>query len=104
MKDFYDLWMISKTFAFDGTVLSTALRRTLQRRETPWPAEMPTGLSELFAAGKSSQWRAFLTRERLAAAPVDFVTVIDDLRTFLMPLLADRKHLGRWPPGRPWTG
>ena len=34
MKDFYDLWMIARTFRFDRTVLTAALRRTFERRGT----------------------------------------------------------------------
>jgi hypothetical protein len=29
MKDFYDLWMIAQTFAFEGRTLADAVRRTL---------------------------------------------------------------------------
>ena len=32
LKDFYDLWLIAQTFAFDRTVLETAVRRTFARR------------------------------------------------------------------------
>ncbi len=35
MKDFFDLWAISQTFAFDGVVLGDALRATFIRRATP---------------------------------------------------------------------
>jgi hypothetical protein len=33
LKDFYDLWLISRTFEFDGAVLSGAVQRTFERRE-----------------------------------------------------------------------
>ncbi|WP_367267515.1 nucleotidyl transferase AbiEii/AbiGii toxin family protein [Mesorhizobium sp.] len=103
MKDFYDLWMIARTFSFEGTVLSFALRRTFERRQTAWPAEIPAGLGTAFAAAKSGQWRAFLTRERVVTAPGDFATIIDGLRAFLAPLLSEGPHTGQWPPGGPWT-
>ncbi|MCA0000712.1 MULTISPECIES: nucleotidyl transferase AbiEii/AbiGii toxin family protein [unclassified Mesorhizobium] len=103
MKDFYDLWMIARTFNFEGSVLSSAIRRTFERRQTAWPTEIPTGLSVAFATAKSGQWRAFLTRERMVAAPDDFATIIDGLRVFLAPLLTEGPHTGRWPPGGPWT-
>ncbi len=103
LKDFYDLWLIAQTFAFDRTVLETAVRRTFKRRGTALPVSIPAGLSEAFAAEKAGQWRAFLGRERLAAAPDAFAVVIDDLRAFLMSLLDETPTAERvWPPGGPW--
>src|SRR5690606_32890538 len=71
MKDFFDLWVIGRTFAFDGQTLSEAVTATFQRRHTPLPVETPLALTEAFAqdAGKQTQWRAFLNRTTLALAP-----------------------------------
>ena len=35
MKDFFDVWFLAQTFAFDGTVLNAAIRATFERRDTP---------------------------------------------------------------------
>jgi len=102
MKDFYDLWMIAQTFAFEGEVMAEALQRTFERRRTSWPEQPPAGLSDAFAHERDPQWRAFLARDRLGAAPASFVEVIEDLRTFLQPVLA-RRELVSWPRGGPWT-
>jgi len=102
MKDFYDLWMIAQTFAFEGEILADAVRRTFERRRTTWPGQVPSGLSDAFAREKDAQWRAFLARDRLGAAPASLVEVIEDLRTFLQPVLA-RAELASWPRGGPWT-
>lgn len=102
MKDFYDLWMIARTFRFERTVLSDALRRTFERRRTSWPIEMPPGLSEAFGADKDGQWRAFIGRERLGAAPAAFDHVLRDLREFLLPILTDGDEATAWPPMGPW--
>ncbi|HEY5704870.1 MAG TPA: nucleotidyl transferase AbiEii/AbiGii toxin family protein [Terrimicrobiaceae bacterium] len=37
MKDFYDLWFLSRTFEFDGPTLVGAIRATFNRRKTPLP-------------------------------------------------------------------
>jgi hypothetical protein len=103
MKDFYDLWMIARTFRFDGTVLTTALRRTFERRGTAWPADVPSGLSMAFATEKGGQWNAFLGRERLGAAPDSFDAVLRDLRDFLLPIFADAGFEAVWPPAGQWT-
>ena len=102
MKDFYDLWMIAQTFAFEGDNLADAIRRTFERRRTPLPEPVPAGLSDSFALEKEAQWRAFLARDRLAIASASLVQVNNDLRTFLQPVLA-RTEVASWPPGGPWT-
>jgi hypothetical protein len=102
MKDFYDLWMIAQTFAFEGAVLRDAVQRTFERHRTSWPEQTPAGLSDAFAGEKDTQWRAFLARDRLGAAPPTLIEVTEGLRAFLLPMLA-RKKLASWPPGGPWT-
>ncbi|QJR20739.1 nucleotidyl transferase AbiEii/AbiGii toxin family protein [Pelagibacterium halotolerans] len=101
MKDFYDLWMVSQTFAFEGKALTDAVQKTFERRRTPWPEQLPTGLSDAFASEKDAQWRAFLARDRLAAAPASLIDVADNLRAFLGPVLA-REELASWPASGPW--
>jgi Nucleotidyl transferase AbiEii toxin, Type IV TA system len=32
MKDFFDLWSLSQTFAFDGATLSKAIKATFETR------------------------------------------------------------------------
>jgi hypothetical protein len=64
---------------------------------------MPIGLSDEFTAAWGAQWRTFLGRERMAAAPDDFAAVIADLRAFLIPLAGTAEGDGAWPPGGPWS-
>ena len=35
MKDFYDIWLLSRQFNFDGPTLATAVSRTFVNRKTP---------------------------------------------------------------------
>jgi predicted nucleotidyltransferase component of viral defense system len=55
MKDFFDVWSLARTFAFDGQPLSAAIAATFQRRKTDLPAEMPLALSEEFADDRTKQ-------------------------------------------------
>lgn len=108
MKDFYDLWAISRTFAFDGLVLTKAIRATFERRGTTLPTEIPFGLSEAFAANpiKQTQWRAFLRRTEIAMAPEPLNQIIPSIASFLMPVLQsaadERTTPGKWPVSGPW--
>jgi len=103
LKDFYDLWLIAQTFEFRQSVLVDAVRRTFERRGTGLPTDIPVGLTDEFAAARAAQWRAFLGRERMAAAPDGFTTVIADLERFLMPLLGGSNAALVWARGGPWS-
>jgi hypothetical protein len=103
LKDFYDLWLIAQTFEFQQLALGDAVRHTFERRGTTLPADTPVGLSDEFAAAWAVQWRAFLGRERMAAAPDAFAALIADLRDFLMPVVSASNKARAWRPGGPWS-
>jgi len=109
MKDFYDLWVLSKQFAFDGASLSAAIAATFERRTTPIPDDVPTALTDDFANDrvKQTQWAAFLKGSALTDAPPSLSGVVHDLRAFLLaPLHAagERQALAKsWKPGGPWA-
>ena len=84
LKDYYDLWLIAETFELERAPLAAAVRQTFARRETALPQEKPTGLSEAYVEAWGGQWRTFLSRERMAAAPEQLATVVADLERFLM--------------------
>lgn len=41
MKDFYDIWILSRSFDFDDDRLARAITATFERRETPIPEDLP---------------------------------------------------------------
>ena len=71
-------------------------QRTFARRETALPGETPVGLSDAYVETWGRQWRAFLGRERMAAAPEALADVVADLRRFLLPLAEDVAGNRRW--------
>jgi predicted nucleotidyltransferase component of viral defense system len=85
MKDFYDIWILSRSFSFDDDRLARAIAATFARRGTAIPVDRPDALSPAFAADKlkQQQWRAFL--EDAALNPGTLVEVTDDLAAFLIP-------------------
>jgi predicted nucleotidyltransferase component of viral defense system len=103
LKDFYDLWLIAETFELQGTTLGAAIRQTFARRETALPQEKPTAFTESYATTWDGQWRAFLTRERMTAAPARLVTVLLDLERFLLPLLDTTNENWSWKPRAGWV-
>lgn len=109
MKDFYDIWTLSKQFTFDGASLSAAIAATFERRSTAIPEGVPTALTDEFAADgtKQTQWTAFLKRNALIDAPGDLESIVHDLRTFLLePLhaVSERQAFPKsWKPGDSWV-
>lgn len=111
LKDFFDLWYISRVFPVSGALLSEALRSTFQRRGTAFPAEgFPAAFTERFYGDSVQQvrWAAFQKKvmgnrgrmERdapsgvsegasvLSISSVDLTLLINDLKVFLVPPLA----------------
>ena len=84
MKDFYDIWVLSKTFSFAEDRLGRAIAATFARRQTTIPTVAPDALTSAFAADtlKQRQWAAFAAD--LDSAPKQLQTVIGDLIPFLM--------------------
>jgi predicted nucleotidyltransferase component of viral defense system len=84
MKDFYDIWILTKTFDFARDRLSRAITATFVRRQTAIPINLPDALTAAFAADplKQRQWAAFAAD--LDDAPEQLSIVIDDLAAFLM--------------------
>lgn len=109
MKDFYDLWYLSHTFGFEGSILAKAIQSTFERRETDLLPSRPQALSDAFAEDeqKQQQWAAFLDRARLGSTAPDLKMVIEHLDAFLWPpLKASRREdpfREHWTPGGPWT-
>lgn len=88
MKDFYDIWVLSRTFAFAGDRLAQAIAATFARRRTAVPAEIPDALTPAFATDplKQRQWAAFAAE--LDGAPGDLEAIVRDLGPFLMAAAA----------------
>lgn len=85
MKDFYDIWMLSRSYDFDGERLSRAIAATFERRGTAIPEDLPDALTPPFTtdAAKQRQWKAFA--RDLAADVPSLETIATDLAGFLMP-------------------
>ncbi len=108
MKDFYDIWLLSRTLTIDGAKLARAIRETFDRRTTPVPREWPVALTSAFFADAShvKQWAAFTKRigeQRIAS---DLPRVVQEIGEFLMPVSAavarSSSFMPSWKPGGPW--
>ena len=106
MKDFYDIWLLSRQFDFDGPELTEAIRRTFRRRGTELPSELEA-LSGPFVADKQTLWTAFRSRLRQEHLPVSFAEVAAALSSFLSPvvaaLVAGEPTPHHWKAPGPWA-
>jgi hypothetical protein len=108
MKDFYDVWLLARQFAFDGSILAKAIAATFANRETAIDVE-PIAFTPKFTDQDSTvaQWTAFRTRLPNTECPTTLAEVVPLLTQFLLPLAracaAGESFAQRWPPGGPWT-
>jgi predicted nucleotidyltransferase component of viral defense system len=108
LKDFFDVWTLSRLFDFRGELLARAIAATFERRQTAIPDGVPLALTADFATDptKRTQWTAFVNRGRFADCPTDLQKLIEPLREFLLPPLtalnSGRPFDQHWPAGGPW--
>lgn len=88
MKDFHDVWFLTRRFQLDGSTLRQAIEATFTRRQTALPI-WPDSLSDAFASDsiKQTQWAAFIRRNDLTGLPFQFAEVVVWLREYLVPVL-----------------
>ena len=75
MKDYFDLFVLSRDPSPDQRQVAAAIEATFSRRGTQLPARLSIGLTQEFAVDrqKKNQWAAFLSRNRLDAPPLSEV-------------------------------
>lgn len=108
MKDFYDVWLLARQFAFDGALLAKAIAATFANRETAIDAE-PIAFTPEFTeqASTLAQWTAFRKKLPNTECPETLADVVPFLAEFLVPIAracaAGESFEQRWPPGGSWT-
>ena len=108
MKNFYDLEVLSRTFASEGKILAQAIQNTFQKRETDPPmAGVPVAFTSDFCddLNKKRQWTTFCVKNKSYIQKVEFKAVMEDIRNFLsLPLCKVQERLSftkTWRPGDP---
>ncbi len=85
MKDFYDLYYMSRTFDFDGVKLQTAISRTLEWRGTPYEKDSFKRILTLAEdVDMQKRWKFFL--KTIKNDTLEFSAVIEEIQTFLEPV------------------
>jgi hypothetical protein len=89
MKDYFDLWLLTRQAELSKDILSTAIKRTFANRGMEID-RAPIGLSPAFGGdpAKQMQWSAFLKRARLTEAPRSLSEVVEELHKFFATILS----------------
>ena len=87
MKDFYDIWFLSRRFDFKGDTLIEAIEKTFEKRKTPLISE-PSIFNPTFIKDntKQVQWQGFIKKTNLTGAPPSFEDVAAGIKIFLQPV------------------
>lgn len=105
MKDFYDVWMLSRSCDFSGETLAGAILETFRNRKTPVPRHIHA-LTDAFVEEKRRPWEAFRRRSGVGDVPESFDDLIGALRLFLTPVFAAATEGERlqavWKAPGPW--
>ena len=85
MKDFYDIYYLSRAFDFEGLKLQTAIQETLQNRGTAYEKDSFARVLALADdADMQIKWRYFL--KTLGNPEIHFSEVIRGIQQFLLPV------------------
>lgn len=85
MKDFYDIYYLSRTFDFDGIKLQNAIHDTLNNRGTNYDKNsFDRVLALADDADMQVKWRHFL--KTLGNSDVEFAEVMNGIEVFLLPV------------------
>ena len=105
MKDFYDLWALSRQHDFYGQKLSKAIELTFKNRGTSLKQEI-TAFKEEFINKKETEWRSFVKTLNQEHLPT-LSDVIEDLKSFLLPVikaLVNKEAIPKqWKAPGPWN-
>ncbi|RYD24821.1 MAG: nucleotidyl transferase AbiEii/AbiGii toxin family protein [Verrucomicrobiaceae bacterium] len=108
MKDYYDIWFLSRHFSFGGASLAESIQKTCERRGHALKAAVPGGLSQVFWNDPSRQalWLSFWRKSVRLEPVIPFPEVAAFAASFLMPPMMaaaqDRPFSASWKPGGPW--
>ena len=99
MKDFYDIYYLSRTFDFYGLKLQTAIQETLQNRGTTYERDsFDRVLSLVDDEDMQTKWRYFL--KTLGNPEIAFTAVMEGIKAFLFPvwtaIVAEEELLQNW--------
>ena len=100
MKDFYDIYYLSRTFDFDGEKLQLAIFETLQQRGTIYEKDSFKRIVSLADdEDMQKRWKYFL--KTINNELLEFSIVIEEIKIFLEPVFNTIVNEYEWQ--KQWT-
>ena len=95
MKDFYDIYYLSRAFNFEGTKLQAAIFETLQRRGTYYDRDSINRIAALAEdADMQKRWKYFL--KNIKDDTLELLVVIKGIQAFLEPVFGAIVNEDEW--------
>lgn len=101
IKDFYDIWLLSRLYEFELQSLSRSVYLTFANRGTDLNREF-FAFSAEFCDSRQSLWSSFRKRLSQDHIPDDFHNIVSEIHTFLEPAIKQKTDLEYWQLGGPW--
>ena len=106
MKDFYDIWLLSRQFDFDGAKLAKAIQLTFEQRDTTLPLAIEA-FTQPFVNSKQTQWAVFRKRLEQDHVPASFERITTSVSEFLSPIVvalsSGKPSPANWTAPGPWA-
>ena len=108
MKDFYDIWLMTRQMNFEGKKLAAAIKATFDHRKTPLPGKAPLFAEEIYGekSDHAAMWKAFLRKKQIKTAPDSLNEVAQTIETFLLEpvrfIATDKELIKKWNAPGPW--
>lgn len=93
IKDYFDVWFLSRQFKFDGQLLAASISQTFQTRGLA----IDKLKSEIFNPEyldnqmKQKQWQTFIEKQRLDIPPIGFKEAMQEILLFISPIFEASK-------------
>jgi len=102
MKDFYDIWLLSRQFRFELSNLAEAVKLTFKQRGTELSQPIET-FSADFIFSRLSMWAAFRKRLKQDHVPASFQDIATEVESFLAPVINGASEEKEWTPAGSWS-
>jgi predicted nucleotidyltransferase component of viral defense system len=102
MKDFYDIWLLSRQFEFELSSLAEAVMLTFKQRGTELN-EPIDAFSADFISLRQPMWTAFRKRLKQEHVPESFQKIATEVKLFLEPVIKGVSDHITWKPAGPWS-
>lgn len=94
LKDFYDIYVLSKTYDFDGTTLRQAIEETFNHRKTSIK-HIDVFDDDFISPYRKGQWNSFI-KQKDPNQVLELETVIKNIKKFVNPIMHNDIKQKKW--------